>query len=88
MNRTPEQWERVNPEAFRSGSIQQAVNVIAMMREDLLSQSRYIQHLADALGTAEAGDALIEVARNAHAAEIELAAKELSAEILAADQEE
>lgn len=34
----------------------------------------FIKHIQDALGTAEEGEALIEVARNAHKAEQELAA--------------
>lgn len=38
--------------------------------EELLA---FIKHIQDALGTAENGDALIEVARNAHKAEQELA---------------
>lgn len=38
-----------------------------------LDQARLIQRIKDALGTAEDGEALIEVARNAHKAELELA---------------
>jgi predicted nucleic acid-binding protein len=39
-----------------------------------MTASSYINHIRDALGTEETGAALIEVARNAHKAEQELAA--------------
>ena len=40
-----------------------------------------IKHIQDALGTAEQGDALVEVARNAHRAEQELAGRLRAAEM-------
>lgn len=40
----------------------------------ILDNARLIQQIKDALGTAEDGEALVEVARNAHRAEQELAA--------------
>jgi hypothetical protein len=39
-----------------------------------MSLEQFIKRIQDALGTAETGEALIEVARNAAAAEMELAA--------------
>lgn len=36
MHRTREQWEAVNPDAFLTGSIDQARNVIEMARADIL----------------------------------------------------
>lgn len=38
-----------------------------------MTDAELIKRIQDALGTAETGEALIEVARNAHRAELELA---------------
>lgn len=42
---------------------------------ELVKALTLIQSIKDALGTAEDGEALVEVARNAHKAEMELAAR-------------
>lgn len=43
------------------------------IRYEKLRYENLVKHIQDALGTAETGNALIEVARNAHKAEMELA---------------
>lgn len=48
--------------------------VVAKLAEMLVPA--FVKRLQDALGTAEEGDALIEVARNAHRAEMQLSAQE------------
>lgn len=35
MHRTPEQWASIKPDAFLTGSIQQARNIIEMMQQDI-----------------------------------------------------
>lgn len=40
MHRTPQQWANVKPDAFLTGSIQQARNVIEMMQRDIAALVR------------------------------------------------
>ncbi len=43
MHRTPEQWAAVKPDAFLTGSIQQARNVIEMMQQDIATLARDLE---------------------------------------------
>lgn len=54
MNRTLEQWAAVKPDAFLTGSIQQARNVIEMMQQDIAALGDAQSDMAEALRHAEA----------------------------------
>lgn len=45
MNRSPEQWAALKPDAFLSGSIAQARNVIEMMQADIAEQAAKVERL-------------------------------------------
>ena len=53
MHRTPEQWSKVQPSAVLAGSETQRLNVMTMMRDDIVSLGRVLTAIMEA---AERGD--------------------------------
>ena len=53
---------------------------IDTLKKLLDERNDFIQRIADALGTAETGDNLVAVARDAHQAELKLSAQEIAAD--------
>lgn len=54
-------------------TVAQSYDVALKLAQTLVVHAELIKRIQDALGTAETGYALVEVARNAHKAEMELA---------------
>lgn len=44
LHRSPEEWAKVIPDAFLTGSIQQARNVIEMMQQDIAKLAQGFDH--------------------------------------------
>ena len=53
MHRTPEQWSKMQPSAVLAGSEAQRLNVMSMMREDIVSLGGTLTAIMEA---AEGGD--------------------------------
>lgn len=64
MHRTPEQWSKMQPSAVLAGSDAQRLNVLTMVRDDVVSLGRTLEAIMEA---AESGDtdACHELARKA-----------------------
>lgn len=56
MNRTREQWAALKPDAFLSGSIAQARNVIEMMQQDIAELAAAVEALEEVLAAIKSAD--------------------------------
>lgn len=49
MHRTPEQWSKMNPGAVLAGSEAQRLNVLTMVKEDVVSLGRILEGIKEAV---------------------------------------
>lgn len=64
MHRTPEEWSKMQPSAVLAGSEAQRLNVLTMIRDDVVSLGRTLEAITEAAENGDT-DACHELARKA-----------------------